>query len=339
MNRLVKEKRSKSSCFCAYFTKVFNQNSSATEKISPSDEQNQISWWPNSYSDIWSLDASKSPMVTVKPANFGLFPHRHGLLWQLNRERRPFVAPVRSFIDVGRLERFCAQGSKVRVSHITRSERLIDRSVGKVRPPLPVDAGTREQLFCLWCWWALEQFSGFFKKQKQEWSLIRKGGILKDGRSDLVRKKSRDQRPDQEETFVLLLESFYYTQMIFSPSLLFNLRCLNELSVKSLIRFFSFSRKLWQVWTGTVTWPYSPIKPMILLFPLTYFFATASPLLTFPSPMCVNSLRPGNVSMWEQYRTPCCSSSSLPLVCWRLQWLSAAPWGSRMSCAEIASKN
>lgn len=85
-------------------------------------------------------------MVTVKPADFGLFPHRHGLFWELNRERRPFVAPVRYFIDVGRLERFCTQRSKVRVSHIIGSERLIDRSVGKVRPPLTVDAGTREQL-------------------------------------------------------------------------------------------------------------------------------------------------------------------------------------------------
>lgn len=78
-----------------------------------------------------------------------LFPHRHGLFRKLNRERRPFAAPIWSFIDVGPLERFCARGSKVRVSLITGSERLIDGSVGKVRPPLTVDAGTRGAVLAL----------------------------------------------------------------------------------------------------------------------------------------------------------------------------------------------
>lgn len=123
--------------------------------------------------------------------------------------------------------------------------------------------------------------------------------MLKDGRSDLARKKWRDQRRDQEETFVLLSESFCYTQMIFPPSLLFSLRCLNQLSVKSLIRFFSFLWKLWRVWTGTVTWPYSPLKPPILLFPLTgtfsyYFFATRT--TPRPRPRSSSSSLPGGHS-------------------------------------------
>lgn len=166
------ERRSKSSCFCGYFT----------EKVSPSGEQNQVTWSPNSYADIWSLNASKSPAVTVKPADFGLFPHRHGLF--LNRERRPFAAPGWSFIDGGPLERFCAQGSKVRVSLITGSERLIDGSVAKVRPPLTGDAGTRGAVFGFDVVGLWSGFQDFFKETK--------AGMIPDKkRWDVKRRKVR----------------------------------------------------------------------------------------------------------------------------------------------------